>query len=479
MNSNTKQILISLFENWSGEEARSFIPLPASGSYREYVRINGRNKSALGVYNPDKKENTAFIEFSKALKSKNLAVPLVFGIDESNDCYLCEDLGDITLFSLIQGMRKDKAFPQELIQLYKKTIDQLVKIQVDGAKVVPFDKCYPRQAFDNQSMLWDLHYFKYYFLKLARISFDEQLLEDDFNTLINFLMQTETNYFLYRDFQSRNIMIVNDEPWFIDYQGGRLGALQYDLASLLYDAKADIPQSIRNELLAYYISKLKTKITVDEAEFREHFNGYVLIRILQAMGAYGFRGFYEKKEHFLQSIPHAINNLSYLLKNHPLPIHTPALNEALQGIIESEVLKNIATPQSVLEVSIHSFSYKRGVPIDISGHGGGFVFDCRAITNPGKYPEYQTNTGRDKEVEDFFAGHAEMDQFLDLTKALVKQSVDKYLSRGFKHLTINFGCTGGQHRSVFCAEKMSQYLKSNYPIQVNLKHVELEMKKMI
>ncbi|MCU4156745.1 phosphotransferase [Carboxylicivirga sp. A043] len=466
-----------MFERWAGEEARSFVMLPPSGSYREYYRITGRTKSAMGAYNSDAKENEAFLEFSNHFKTKALPIPAIYETDTQNHVYLQEDLGDVTLYSFLQGIRKGPEFPEELLRFYKKTIQKLICFQINGGEGLNYNKCYPREAFDRQSMLWDLHYFKYYFLKLARVPFDEQALEDDYHKLINFLLEVKHDYFLYRDFQSRNVMVVNDEPWFIDYQGGRKGALQYDLASLLYDAKADIPNEVRKELLDYYIEELSNYQSVDKEDFICHYYGYVLIRIMQAMGAYGFRGFYEKKEHFLKSIPYAIENIKDLIENVNLGIELPTLFSALKNVTESEDLKNIGQRDSLLTVRITSFSYKRGIPVDVSGNGGGFVFDCRAIHNPGRYPEYADKTGKDEEVIAFFGKEPEMTEFLNDVYSIVDKSVEKYISRGFKNLMVNFGCTGGQHRSVFSAESLATYLQHKYKLNVELKHVEQEMKK--
>ncbi len=466
-----------MFEKWAGEEARSFVMQPPSGSYREYYRITGRTKSAMGAFNADLKENLAFLEFSKHFKQKGLPVPAIYDVDLDNNIYLQEDLGDVTLYGFLQGMRKGKGFPDELVAFYKKTLKKLVAFQIKGGEGLDYSKCYPRQAFDRQSMLWDLHYFKYYFLKLARVPFDEQALEDDYHHLINFLLEVEHDYFLYRDFQSRNVMVVNDDPWFIDYQGGRKGALQYDLASLLYDAKADIPLEIREELLNYYIEELSQHKAVDPDDFKRHYYGYVLIRIMQAMGAYGFRGFYEKKEHFLKSIPYAINNLKYLIDTIDLGIELPTLFAALTNVTESEELMTIGQRSSMLTVSINSFSYKRGIPVDVSGNGGGFVFDCRAVHNPGRYPEYADKTGKDEEVIAFFGKEPEMADFLSDVFSIVDKSVEKYISRGFKNLMVNFGCTGGQHRSVYSAEQLASHLQHKYKLNVVIKHVEQEMKR--
>ncbi|TLX73469.1 phosphotransferase enzyme family protein [Labilibacter sediminis] len=469
-----QQMLMQMFIEWSDEKVETMTLLPPSGSYREYVRICGGGKCALGVYNSDKKENDAFLGFSDHFTLVGLNVPKIYNRSVNDDIYLIEDLGNTTLFDFLQENRTTDNFSDTLIDLYKKTIQGLIQFQLNGANGLNFDLCYPRKAFDQQSMLWDLHYFKYYFLKLAKISFDEQALEDDFQKLINFLLEAEHHYFLYRDFQSRNIMIKKGEPYFIDYQGGRHGALQYDLASLLYDGKADIPANIREELYIYYIDTLKQHKEVNEETFQNHFNGYVYIRIMQAMGAYGFRGFYEKKEHFLKSIPYALRNISYLLNNNPLHIDTPELTKVLHALTQNENLKKI----NALTVTINSFSYKRGIPYDMSGNGGGFVFDCRAIHNPGRYEEYKHITGMDEPVIKFLDKEPDMKRFLDGVFPMVSQSVEKYIERNFKHLMVNFGCTGGQHRSVYSAEKLAAYIKENYPVTVTLKHVEQEIKKV-
>ncbi|WP_010662515.1 RapZ C-terminal domain-containing protein [Marinilabilia salmonicolor] len=463
--------LEELFLKWAGEETESFTPLPPSGSDRRYFRISGATKSAIGTINHNKKENRAFIEFSRHFKALGLPVPEIFNVSETTDSYLQEDFGNTTLFDWLSTTRIGKDIPTDIVTFYKKSLEHLIHFQTEGAKELDFSLCYPRHSFDKQSMLWDLHYFKYYFLKLAGIPFDEQLLEDDFNAFAEYLQKADGHYFMYRDFQSRNIMVTDNGPAFIDYQGGRKGPLQYDLASVLYDAKADLPEELRSELLDFYISKLRKKIKVNESSFKSFLQGFVLIRIMQAMGAYGFRGFYENKEHFLKSIPYAIENLRFILSNLSLPEKFPALEEALWQVTKSQKLQQLSeTPK--LTISIHSFSYRRGIPVDDSGHGGGFVFDCRCIHNPGRYEEYKSKTGLSPEVIAFFEKEEEMDQFLTNVYQLADQSVQKYLKRGFKHLMFSFGCTGGQHRSVYCAENLARHLRKQYPVNIELKHME-------
>ncbi len=472
-----EQLLTGLFHSWSGEKPAGITALPQSGSYREYYRIKSQNKTALGVYNSDKKENTAFISFTNHFKSVGLNVPAILAEDRDNDVYLLEDLGDTTLFAHLSEKRKSGEFTEDLVGTYKKVLDKLPLFQVRAAAGLDYSVCYPRAAFDRQSMMWDLNYFKYYFLKLAKIPFDEQALEADFQAFCDYLLKTNCDFFLYRDFQSRNIMLVDGEPYFIDYQGGRKGALQYDLASLLYDAKADIPQNIRRELLLYYISVLKNYHPVNEKSFIDLFYGYVLIRIMQAMGAYGFRGFYEKKEHFLKSIPFAVANLEWLLNNIALPVKIPALLDVLSKLVHSKELKKYSAETKFtyhLKLSVNSFSYRKGLPNDKSGNGGGFVFDCRAVHNPGRYDEYRLLTGKDTEIIKFLESQEDTEAFFKNVVSIVEQSVDVYLKRRFTDLMVNFGCTGGQHRSVYFAERLAKHFKNRDDIVVDLHHIAQE-----
>ena len=463
---------IDFFEKWAGEPHEFFSQLPSSGSNRTYYRFTGKTKNALVAINEDIKENRAFIEYSRFFKEKKFPIPEIFAVNESQNSYLLQDLKNSTLFDWLSAKRNGEEIPDEIISFYKSVIQWLVKFQTEG-KNIDFSVAYPRAKFDKQSMLWDLQYFKYYFLKLAQISFDEQLLENDFDRFTDFLLETETDYFMYRDFQSRNIMVVDGKPFFIDYQGGRKGALQYDIASLLFDAKADLPNKIREELLLFYITELQKHISIDDEKFRTYYYGYVLIRIMQAMGAYGFRGFYEKKEHFLKSIPYALKNLEFVINNNVFPIEFPILKKVLSAVVSSELLKEIAN-KTELCVTIKSFSYKRGIPIDNSEHGGGFVFDCRLLPNPGRFVEYKTKTGKDLEVIKFFEKEPEVTDFLQKVYTIVGQAVEKYMKIGYDSLSVNFGCRGGRHRSVYSAEKLTEYLRKKDNIKVTLNHVEME-----
>ncbi|MFW6246294.1 MAG: RapZ C-terminal domain-containing protein [Tangfeifania sp.] len=475
MNNEEKNEIIQLFEQHFQEKVDEFSMLPASGSYREYCRLKNQNRSVIGAFNTDVKENTAFLSFTNHFRQKDLPVPEIYTVSSDLKKYLLEDLGDLTLFDYLSKTRELEGFSENIISEYRKVLQVLPRIQIIAGKDLDYSVCYPREAFDKQSMMWDLNYFKYYFLKLAKVPFDEQALEDDFQAFSNYLLSAPSGFFLYRDFQSRNVMLKDDQVYFIDYQGGRRGALQYDLASLLYDGKADIPNDVRNQLFQFYLSELKNYMHVNEEEFTSFFNGFVLIRIMQAMGAYGFRGFYEKKEHFLKSIPYAINNLENLLPRLKLPVKMPELLKVLKLLTQSETLKEFGRSKTDLMVRVVSFSYKKGIPADPSGNGGGFVFDCRALNNPGRYPEFKNLTGKDLKVQEFLEQKSEMEWFLKPVKALVDQSVKNYLERGFTHLSVNFGCTGGQHRSVYAAEKIAAHLRNNYPVNVVLIHREQQI----
>ena len=474
MEKPTEQKLTDLFQKRFSENVTSTEMLPPSGSYREYIRIKSRNFIAIGTWNKDEKENNAFVNFSFHLRSKGVNVPEIYEYDPKARIYLQEDLGDITLFSFLTDIRNQKGFSSEIQDAYRKVVQVLPVIQVTAGKDIDFNFCYPRKAFDRQSMMWDLNYFKYYFLKLAKVSFDEQALEDDYTAFCDYLLKAESDFFMMRDFQSRNILLLQDEPWFIDYQGGRRGALQYDLASLLYDAKADIPQPVREELIEEYLDHLAEIHPVDRKEFIQYFYGYVLIRMMQAMGAYGFRGFYEKKTHFLKSIPFALENLNVVMKKIDIPIQLPELYHVLNSLSESEVLNDIVTKESGLTITITSFSYKKGIPVDNSGNGGGFVFDCRALPNPGRLVEYHKLTGKDSLVISYLEAYPEVDSFLVSVFSLVGQSLKVYLERKFTHLSVQFGCTGGQHRSVYSAERLATHLKNNFPVKIVLQHREQE-----
>ena len=464
-----------LYENWAKEKALGISPLAQSGSYRKYFRINGKEKTALGVFNPDQKENKAFITFTKHFIKKGLNVPDLFDHKLNDNIYLIEDLGDSTLLSLVEPENTIGKLPKEIIAYYKDALNYLIRFQIDGGKGLDYSVCYPRDKFDKQSILWDLNYFKYYFLKLAKISFEEQKMEDDFKTFSEFLLSTDTKYFMYRDFQSRNILIHNNELYFVDYQGGRKGALQYDVASLLFQAKVNLSNETREELLSFYLEQLKNRIRVDRKEFKKYYYGYVLIRLLQTLGAYGFRGYYENKVHFLFSIPYALKNLQWLVEENHIPKKLPELSKVINSILANDDFKKISISDSKqkLKVTIKSFSYKEGPPKDFTGNGGGFVFDCRSIDNPGRYPEFKDLTGLHEEVIRYLEAKESVKDFLNSVYSITENSVKNYIQRDFNNLMINFGCTGGQHRSVYCAESLAKHLRENFEVLVMVDHTQL------
>jgi aminoglycoside/choline kinase family phosphotransferase len=444
------------------------------GSGRKIIRLSNATHNAIGILYNVREENVAFIEFSRHFRRHGLPVPEIYAEDLSQGAYLEEDFGDTTLFEFLSRNRAGEQITPPVVEAYRKVVATLPRFQVEAGRDLNYKVCYPRASFDRQSISWDLNYFKYYFLRLAGISFNEQAMEDDFDTLTNFLLNADCNYFLYRDFQSRNIMLRDGEPFFLDYQGGRKGALQYDIASLLYDAKADLPPQLRQELLDLYIERISALAGINREGFLHHYYAYVYVRILQALGAYGFRGFYERKAHFLQSVPYALKNLRWLLHNAELPIELPTLMQAFNSMLASEKLQGLASEAENLTLRIFSFSFHRGIPKDDSGHGGGFVFDGRSLPNPGREDRFKRLTGRDAPVIDYLNQQANVHQFLGNVLSLVDASIYEYQRRGFKNLMVSFGCTGGQHRSVFLAEQLANKLRSRSGVEVILHHRELE-----
>jgi aminoglycoside/choline kinase family phosphotransferase len=403
-----------------------------------------------------------------------LPVPEIYGENLDHGAYLEEDLGDTSLFEFLSKHRAGEQIAVPVVEAYRKVIATLPRFQVEAGRDLNYKVCYPRGSFDRQSISWDLNYFKYYFLRLAGIPFSEQALEDDFSRLTKFLLSAGRDYFLYRDFQSRNIMLRDGQPYFLDYQGGRKGALQYDVASLLYDAKADLPPELRQKLLDHYLDTLGHYVDVKREAFLQHYYAYVYIRIMQALGAYGFRGFYERKAHFLQSVPYALKNLRWLLHNVTLPVALPTLMDAFHSMLASEKLQGLASDADNLVVRITSFSFHRGLPKDESGNGGGFIFDGRSLPNPGREERFKMLTGRDAPVIDYLNQQESVHQFLASVMSLVDASVSNYQHRGFKNLMVSFGCTGGQHRSVYLAEQVAKRLRGRNGIEVVLQHRELE-----
>jgi len=466
--------LKALYKKTFGSVPETITPIKGDGSARRLFRLTGGGRSAIGAIGPDKLENAAFVEFSRHFRMEGLPVPEIYAADLPRNVYLEEDLGDTTLFQFMLRERSGPELPAPVLAAYKKALDWLPRFQMRAGRTLDYKFCHPRDSFDRQSIMWDLNYFKYYFLRLSKIPFSEQKLEDDFNALTAFLLEADTSYFVYRDFQSRNIMLRGGEPYFIDYQGGRKGALQYDVASLLYDAKADIPPETRLELLEYYLKAAQTTGKVDKAGFMRYFHAYVYIRIMQALGAYGLRGFYEGKTHFLQSVPYAVKNIEWLLRRGDVPVKLPELTRIFKSMAASSYLRQFGDTKLGLMVRVSSFSYRKGLPPDESGHGGGFIFDCRSLPNPGREAEFAQLTGKDAKVITYLSGSPRVNDFLEGVFRLIDPAVENYQSRNFTDLMVSFGCTGGRHRSVYCAERLKTHLAEKYKIKVELRHRELE-----
>jgi len=473
-----QQILESigkLYESWAGKPAASIDVLPQSGSERRYFRIHADSgKTIMGTYGANIQENETFLYFSKNFFKKQLPVPQIYSISDDKMFYLQEDFGDISVSSQLDK----QGHTDEVYDLFKLSLENLVQLQVKGHEGLDYKKCLTNTEFGKQAILADLLYFKYYFLDALRKPYDKQKLLDDLEALSNYLTHTEYKYFMFRDFQSRNIMVKKDGSLgFIDYQGGMKGAPQYDVASLIWQAKANLPNEWKNNLLKHYMNSFEETIgsSIDKSVFKSQFNGYVLIRMLQVLGAYGFRGLFERKAHFLTSIPLALNNLKGFLNNNGIGIAVPEFRKVLDLCISDEIIQHFtpvqATKETPLVVKICSFSYRNPLPTDPSGNGGGFVFDCRGLLNPGRIESMKTKHGRDKEVKDYLEQQTKMSEFLNSVFDIVDISVEEYIKRGFESLMISFGCTGGQHRSVYAADALARHLKNKFKVKIELCHL--------
>ena len=453
--------------------------IAASGSARKYYRLITGQGTVIGTYNANIEENEAFFYLTQHFGDKGLSVPKLLAVSANRDCYLQSDHGDETLFGHLQHALAAGRFDDQVIGLFKQTLEQLVRFQTEGHQGLDYSKVYPTPCFDKSSVLDDLDYFKYYFVKPhAEIVFNEQRLKQEFSAFAYLVCQASHDFFMYRDFQSRNVMIDHGRPLFIDYQGGRRGPLQYDVVSLLYQVKAQLPQSLRDALLKHYKEALSRSIDPDSIDFDRYYPYFVYLRLMQVLGAYGFRGLIQKKAHFIESIPYALKELSAWSAAHPLNGYPELQNvltqvDALLPQYESVFRSPFSVFHSQLTVTVNSFSFKKGYPDDFSGNGGGFVFDCRALPNPGREPQFKTKTGRDWEVAEYLIEKPQTHVFLDHVKGLVGQSIDNYLERRFSHLMLSFGCTGGQHRSVFFAQSIADWIKKEYPdVIVKINHIE-------
>lgn len=480
------EILSQLFEQSFHSPPTRVQPLQGDlgASGRKIIRLHGEKNTAIGVLYDVREENVAFLEFSRHFRRHNLPVPQIYAEDLDRGAYLEQDLGNTTLFDYLSQNRTGEQIGEPAVEYYRQTLSILPHFQTEAGRDLNYKVCYPRASFDRQSIAWDLNYFKYYFLRLAGIPFSEQALEDDFSRLTKFLLTAPHDYFMYRDFQSRNIMLHEGDLYFLDYQGGRKGALHYDVASLLFDAKADLPPSLRAQLLDHYLNELARLIPLERPMFMQHYYAFVYVRLMQALGAYGFRGFYERKPLFLQSVPYALKNVRWLLHNATLPVSLPTLTEAFMAMLGSEKLQQLGlvaphtshTKQGEkLTIRIFSFSFHRdGAPKDETGNGGGFVFDARSLPNPGREERFKNLTGKDAAVADYLTQQASVHDFLRHATSLADESIRSYQGRGFKNLMISFGCTGGQHRSVYLAEQLAKHLRARNNIEIVVRHVELE-----
>ncbi len=469
---NTIKHIQELFETFAGQPFDQISKLPESGSDRTYFRIHSNEATYIATHNLNIKENKTFINFSRHFKERGLPVPQVLAVNDDCTIYIQEDLGSRSLLNELEEYGQNDV----VYSLFCKSLKQLAQIQINGHKGLDYNWCLTAKEFGRQAIMSDLLYFKYYFLDTLKLPYDKQALLDDFDALSTYLTKTEYKYFMFRDFQSRNIIVNNNEVFFIDYQGGMQGALQYDVASLLWQAKAGLSDEWKSSLLEFYMGSIDELLEspVNRPLFINQYNGYVLIRLLQVLGAYGFRGLFERKAHFLASIPLALNNLKWFLEHKQAGIALPEFDRILGIIVQDEIANRFAPPQAnentPLIVKVKSFSYKKGIPEDSSSNGGGFVFDCRGILNPGRFDAYKTITGKDKPVSDFLEQQTKMNLFLNSAFDMVDISVEDYINRGFSSIAINFGCTGGQHRSVYAAEQTARHLKNKYKVKVELEH---------
>ena len=469
--------LESLFEQYTGSAPASMVPLTGSASHRRYYRLTGADgRTLIGLEGTDADENRAFLTIDRHFADKGINVPKVVAVDGL--CYLQEDLGSTILYDALAGGRAKGTYRPDEVALLRKTLAALPKIQVEGARGLDFSVCYPQPSFDARMVDFDLNYFKYDFLKLTGLEFNEVLLQDDFDRLKADLLAEPSDTFLYRDFNARNVMLVGGAPYFIDFQGGRRGPVYYDVASFLWQASAKYPEALREELLQVYLDALRAYGPVDEAHFRERLRLFILFRMLQVLGCYGYRGLWEGKKSFSDSIPLALEIVKSLLPLAEYPYLSEVLAKLYGGDPEQSLIaegsgKNTPSGERTpLTVTVYSFSYRKGIPEDPSGNGGGYVFDCRSVHNPGKYERFKQLTGLDAPVIEFLEQDGEILRFLDHVYSLVDAHVERFLKRGFTHLQVSFGCTGGQHRSAYSAQHLAEHLVAKYPVKLHLIHRE-------
>ena len=468
--------LKDLFKKYTGKDCISCEEIPSSGSNRRYFRLKAKGVSIIGAKGTSKEENMAFIELAKHFKSIGLNVPQLYSFSKDKMYYIQEDLGDNTLFEALKSGREKGSYNLDEINLLKKTISLLPKFQFEGGLDLDYSCCYPQPEFDERNIWFDFNYFKYSFLKTTGLDFSEIRLHEDMQKMADDLMKMwgGASTFMYRDFQARNVMIVKGKPYFIDFQGGRKGPFYYDIASFVWQAKANYSEELKEELINTYKKELKKYVKVSDVEFNKNLRLFVLFRTMQVLGAYGFRGYFEKKPHFLQSVPFAIDNLRKLISK-PFTEY-PYIQKVLEELTKMRQLKDLRRENN-LEVQIFSFAYKKGIPMDSSGNGGGYVFDCRALDNPGKYEKFRQFTGLDDNVIKYLEDEGGIKKYLSSVYDLVDAHVKKFMERKFTHLQVSFGCTGGQHRSVYCAEHLAAHIAKKFNVRVILTHRELNIEK--
>ncbi len=462
------RVLTGMYADIYGCAPAVIVPVSAEGSSRRYWRLSAPNcQSLIGCHDPDTAENQAFFYIADILGKAGVNVPKVVASSDSGTEYLQTDLGTESLFGIIKSYGVESPY---VTRIATETMRQLAIMHYAGGTTVDFSKCYPRPAMDARAVMWDLNYFKYCFLKLSSATTDEDRLQNDFERLASIITSNTETVLIMRDCQSRNIMIRDSAPWLIDFQGARRGPAAYDIASFAWQARAGFSPAQRHDIVQAYIKAARQYPDFNEHKFYNSLPICILLRMLQVLGAYGFRGYIERKSAFITPVPHALALLSELMCQHDFP-ELPYLAKVLRQLIEDPVFAPEA-PRTRLIVEISSFSYKKGIPADNSGNGGGFVFDCRAIHNPGRYEQYRKLTGRDRDVIEFLESQSEMPQYMEQIYRITSLSVEKYIQRGFTHLCVHFGCTGGQHRSVYAAQHLAEYLSSKYGVEVHLKHRE-------
>lgn len=465
-------IVEKLFEEHFEKKAENIEALAVSGSDRRYFRISSGKTVAIATYNTNVAENNTYFYFTELFRKHQVNVPEVYKISKDRRAYLQQDLGKTSLFDLITK----EGYTEPLRKLYHKALAQLAKVQWIVGKEADYKQCFASKQFDEKQIMSDLLYFKYYFADLQNISYDRSLLISEMELLSKDLGRIQPQMLMYRDFQSRNIMVHDGKIYFIDFQGSMQGPPQYDIASLLWQARAQLPAAWKEDLLNGYIGSLNDLHVprMDEIHFRRGYVQFVLVRLLQVLGSYGFRGLLQHKAHFITSIGPALKNLDVFLADHPQTPSYPELRSLLEKISSPEMQEKY-TPHTSQEkpklaVQICSFSYKSGMPKANDLHGGGYVFDCRGILNPGRYAAYKYLTGNDEMVRQFLERETRMPDFMNHVYSLVSINVEDYIARGFEQLSVSFGCTGGQHRSVYAANQLMEYLKTRYNLEVSVSH---------